>query len=322
MGNAGTEHGVEVERALFVTHEEDAARQFLDAAYGSRLRLSGLSEGGLLRYERIDAGLFTVDRITLPGTLSFACEPIDRIVVNDLRAGKLEVSSRDREEQAVEGDLVLNPVAVPYGARSAGSTIDSVTVDTDVVRDAAGALAGEPLALTSAPAGPVGPAAARVWRACVDLVAEQFAGAKHVPPLVVSQAARLLGAAAVAAFPTAPPPPAPEESTGPATLRRAIAYIESNAQLDIRLTDIAAAARVTPRALQYAFRRGLDMTPMAYLRRVRLDAAHRELLAADPGTTTVTQVAMQWGFAHPGHFAARYRDAYQVPPSATLLRSP
>ncbi|MFE2728281.1 helix-turn-helix domain-containing protein [Kitasatospora sp. NPDC059327] len=66
----------------------------------------------------------------------------------------------------------------------------------------------------------------------------------------------------------------------------------------------------------------MDVTPMAYLRRVRLDAAHRDLLAADPGSTTVTRVAMQWGFAHPGHFAARYRDAYRIPPSATLVRSP
>ncbi|MFE2728282.1 hypothetical protein [Kitasatospora sp. NPDC059327] len=254
MGSAGAGHEVAVRRALFATHEEDAARQFLDAAYGSRLRLSGLGEGALLRHERIDAGLFTVDRITLPGTLSFACEPIDRVVVNDLRSGRLEVSSRDREERAVEGDLVLNPVAVPYAALSAGSTIDSVTVDTDVVRDAAGVLAGEPLALMSHPTGPVGPAAARMWRACVDLVAVQFAGVQHAPPLAVSQAARLLGAAAVAAFPAAAPPPAPEESAGPATLRRAIAFIESNAHLDIP-------SRTSPRP--HASRRGHCSTPSA-----------------------------------------------------------
>ncbi|MEV7027004.1 helix-turn-helix transcriptional regulator [Kitasatospora sp. NPDC093558] len=103
-----------------------------------------------------------------------------------------------------------------------------------------------------------------------------------------------------------------------ATLRKAIAFIETNAEREITLADIAAAAFVTPRALQYAFRRHLDTTPLAHLRRVRLDAAHRDLLAADPGATTVTEIAMRWGFAHPGHFAGLYRDAYRRTPSDTL----
>ncbi|MFG2819644.1 helix-turn-helix domain-containing protein [Kitasatospora sp. NPDC048365] len=69
-------------------------------------------------------------------------------------------------------------------------------------------------------------------------------------------------------------------------------------------------------------RRHLDTTPLAHLRRVRLDAAHRDLLAADPRTTTVTEIAVRWGFAHPGHFAAHYRDAYRTSPSTTLYLPP
>ncbi len=51
---------------------------------------------------------------------------------------------------------------------------------------------------------------------------------------------------------------------------------------DIGLSDIAAAVGVTPRSVQYTFRRHLGTTPLEYLRRVRLDRAHRDLQAADP----------------------------------------
>jgi transcriptional regulator GlxA family with amidase domain len=101
-------------------------------------------------------------------------------------------------------------------------------------------------------------------------------------------------------------------------LRRAIAFIDEHAHDDIAGAEIAAAAGVTIRALQLAFRRHLNTTPLGYLRRVRLDYAHRELAAADPQHESVTAVAFRWGFANSGRFAAYYRQAYGVLPSRTL----
>jgi transcriptional regulator GlxA family with amidase domain len=106
----------------------------------------------------------------------------------------------------------------------------------------------------------------------------------------------------------------------PANLRRALTFIDENADRGITPTDIALAARVTIRAVQLAFRRHLDTTPTAYLRRVRLDRAHRQLLAADPAVTTVSSVAMRWGFASHSSFTAQYRATYGVAPSGTLRR--
>ncbi|GFG64927.1 hypothetical protein MKUB_24170 [Mycobacterium kubicae] len=103
-----------------------------------------------------------------------------------------------------------------------------------------------------------------------------------------------------------------------ALLRRAIAFIEANIGRDIALTDVAAAVFITPRALQYTFRRHLNTSPMEYVRKVRIDQAHRQLLAADPATTTVQTVATQWGFAHTGRFSALYRRTYGRNPSDTL----
>jgi transcriptional regulator GlxA family with amidase domain len=104
----------------------------------------------------------------------------------------------------------------------------------------------------------------------------------------------------------------------PATLRRAAAFIDEHADQDISPAGIATAARVTIRAVQLAFRRYLDATPTGYLRKVRLDHAHRQLLAADPRHQSVTAVAYQRGFTTPSRFAACYRAAYGVPPSHTL----
>ncbi|MBV9820387.1 MAG: helix-turn-helix domain-containing protein [Solirubrobacterales bacterium] len=58
---------------------------------------------------------------------------------------------------------------------------------------------------------------------------------------------------------------------------------------------------------------------MAYLRRVRLEAAHRELQAADGSDgVTLGAVGRRWGFAKPGRFAGAYRVVDGQPPSRTL----
>jgi hypothetical protein len=63
-------------------------------------------------------------------------------------------------------------------------------------------------------------------------------------------------------------------------------------------------------------------THTAYLRRVRLEHAHRQLQAATPGDgTTVTAVTARWGYASPSRFAVLYRQTYRQPPSRTLRRS-
>lgn len=101
---------------------------------------------------------------------------------------------------------------------------------------------------------------------------------------------------------------APPQGAGMATIRRAIAYMESHLGDAITVDDIAAASRVTARGLQAAFRRHRDSTPMAYLRRARLSAAHRELLASDE--RTVREVALKWGFSNTGRFNRLRRETF------------
>lgn len=90
------------------------------------------------------------------------------------------------------------------------------------------------------------------------------------------------------------------------------------------LTDLAGsmladAAGVTGRALQYAFRRHYDATPMGYLRRVRLERAHAELSDANPASgITVQAVARRWGWASLRQFTTAYQQRFGVLPGRTL----
>ncbi|WP_433291778.1 helix-turn-helix transcriptional regulator [Actinoplanes sp. CA-030573] len=79
-----------------------------------------------------------------------------------------------------------------------------------------------------------------------------------------------------------------------------------------------AAAHVSIRTIQLAFRRHLNTTPTRYLRRVRLHRVHHELQAADPTTTTVFAVASRWGFGDHSRFTAAYHHTYDTTPSQTL----
>ncbi|AGM02606.1 helix-turn-helix transcriptional regulator [Amycolatopsis keratiniphila] len=102
-------------------------------------------------------------------------------------------------------------------------------------------------------------------------------------------------------------------------VRRAMTYCEEHAAEPVSIGELAMAARVSVRALQQAFRTDLGLTPMEYLRRVRLDHVHQDLLAIAQGRAegTVTDVALRWGFTHLGRFSGFYRDTYGKLPSET-----
>jgi transcriptional regulator GlxA family with amidase domain len=105
----------------------------------------------------------------------------------------------------------------------------------------------------------------------------------------------------------------------PAAVRCAAAFIEAHADQQVTLADIAAAAGVTGRALQSAFRRHYDNTPVGYLRQARLERAYRELQDADPAAgVTVAAVARRWGWTSPGQFAVAYQRRFGEAPSRTL----
>ena len=87
------------------------------------------------------------------------------------------------------------------------------------------------------------------------------------------------------------------------------------------LSELCETANVSERTLQYAFRDMLGMSPLTYLHRLRLHRARDELRNAKSESTTVTNVAMNWGFWHFGDFARAYKNCFDETPSSTLRQN-
>lgn len=101
----------------------------------------------------------------------------------------------------------------------------------------------------------------------------------------------------------------------PRHLRLAESYIEGHLDRALTLEDIAQAAGVSPRALQMTFRARRGISPLGFWRDLRLARAHQDLVA---GQSSVTDVALRWGFTHFGRFSESYRQKFGLSPRDTL----
>jgi transcriptional regulator GlxA family with amidase domain len=99
-------------------------------------------------------------------------------------------------------------------------------------------------------------------------------------------------------------------------------YALSHTAEPLYVTDLCEAAGVSERTLQYAFRQVMGMTPVAYLRRLRLHRVRHALRTATQASTTVTTEALRWGFWHFGDFSRAYRSCFGELPSDTLRAKP
>ncbi|MDX6206873.1 MAG: hypothetical protein QOF39_2930 [Frankiales bacterium] len=99
---------------------------------------------------------------------------------------------------------------------------------------------------------------------------------------------------------------------------RAVELLRSSPERAWTISELAVEVSVSVRSLQEGFRTGVGVPPMRYLRSLRLDRAHDELVAAEPGSVTVAGVAARWGFTHLGRFAGDYGSRYRETPSETL----
>lgn len=104
-------------------------------------------------------------------------------------------------------------------------------------------------------------------------------------------------------------------------VRTATEAIEASPQSPLTTSMLATQSHVSVRTLQLSFQRHLGVSPMTYLRTVRLRHARAELRAADPYRTTVASIAHSWGFTHLGRFADMYASTYGELPSETLRRA-
>ncbi|WP_082469148.1 AraC family transcriptional regulator [Sciscionella sediminilitoris] len=109
----------------------------------------------------------------------------------------------------------------------------------------------------------------------------------------------------------------PRTPARPRTVKRVMDAVDAAPEKPWSLADMARLAEVSGRRLQQGFREHLGMTPSRYVRAVRLDRAHDDLVAA---ASSVAEAANRWGFVNLGRFASAYRERFGEAPSVTLRR--
>jgi AraC-like DNA-binding protein len=252
-------------------------------------------------------------------------EPQGSLVVVRIDTGRMEYERGAVNERFLSGDVYVDAEpSLPAILRVLGFEAQTTVLDMAVLAQVAAASptrAAGAIRLTSFRARSA--VAALQWQRTVTFLRDVLENAEtSAQPLVRGNAARMLAATVLTTFPTPPSSTRPRRIAVMRPAPRCGALSRSSNTIrhaDISVADIAEAANVSIRAVQFAFRRQLDTTPMAYLRAVRLDRAHHDLLATDPSHgDTVTGIAARWGFYSNSRFAAQYRRAYGVTPRHTL----
>lgn len=99
-------------------------------------------------------------------------------------------------------------------------------------------------------------------------------------------------------------------------------FIEEHYCETVRSEDLCCATGKGIRTLQRCFSEYFDLSITEYLKTVRLNAAHRALIATRPGEESVTSIALRKGFNHIGRFSVEYTKLFGESPRQTLRNTP
>lgn len=158
-------------------------------------------------------------------------------------------------------------------------------------------------------------------KAIAIALAHQFSDDTAPADVVVSELCQALASAFLSdnmrAFPALSTPLV--ALAGRADVRRLEDYIQANWNRPLTVEDVATACGVSVRSVFTRFKQAHGLSPMAYIRQVRLEQAKRRLQQGQ-GEVSVLDVALACGFSSFGHFARRYRETFGELPSATVAR--
>jgi AraC-like DNA-binding protein len=100
---------------------------------------------------------------------------------------------------------------------------------------------------------------------------------------------------------------------GDAVAARARAWLEQHLFEPFHVDELVRACHVSESSVLRAFRRELGVSPLAYLRRRRLEESMQLL---ESGRYGVTEVAARVGYDNPSAFAAAFREQFGLSPSS------
>ncbi|MFD9701709.1 ANTAR domain-containing protein [Lentzea sp. NPDC059081] len=312
--------GSAVNVLAFDSTDLEVTEEFLSASYAP-MRIGSTTGASGAHITRAATDFVSVDRLDMAFEMSYDVQPLGQICLCDIHDGTVEGHRVDGWREAESfgaGQLFsFSPPDRGYSGRICRARYDITMFDPALLEQ----VAGEPVRLLNH--HPVDASSAEHVRRAIahlrdDVLAVAGIGDNE---LIVATATQYLATAVLNAFPTTASGRAPDlagRDLHLGVLRRAVAFIEANADRPIALADVAAAARVSPRAVEQAFRHHLGTTPMAHLRRVRLDSARAELRVSGTDDTAIDRIAKRWGYLRPAAFASHYRATYGVTPEQTL----
>lgn len=117
-----------------------------------------------------------------------------------------------------------------------------------------------------------------------------------------------------------------EPAANPSLQRRRRVVEQARAYIDAHLSEhapitvpqLCEQVHVSRRTLQYCFEDVLGMSPLLYMRMLRLNGARRALLDGGSGGAAIGAVAGAWGMSNFSQFSSDYRKLFGVCPSAAV----
>lgn len=315
-------------RTSFGTSDVDEARHLLETAYYSNFL------DVLERPQRFRAD-FTIGQLGALTVGELTCGTDVRVRLGELGAYHVNIPLSGhmswRQGSAAptltvpDGAAVYQPVGDTSVDRWSGDCrVLAVKLDRVAIEESLERLLGRPARgpVTFEPGFDTSKGPGRSWTRLVRAVAQDMlddtpmlSGSLVAAPL---QEALLNGLLLTAGHPYRDQLADPVRQLRPAPVKRAMDAVLQRPEHAFTTAALATEARVGVRWLQEAFRRYVGMSPMAYVRDVRLQRARDELRAAAPGEACVSEIAHRWGFAHLGRFAEQYRTRFGELPSQTL----
>jgi AraC family ethanolamine operon transcriptional activator len=111
----------------------------------------------------------------------------------------------------------------------------------------------------------------------------------------------------------------PEAKKALHVVAKARAYIDANPDRPVTVLDLCERTFTSRRTLQYCFTQVIGMSPAAYLKIVRLNGLHRDLMNSR-GAKTIGDMAARWGFWHLSQLSVDYKRLFGELPSETVKR--
>ncbi|MFD7324499.1 AraC family transcriptional regulator [Streptomyces sp. NPDC059875] len=313
----------------FRTQDVDEARQEIDARYYANFMdvIERRERPFAARFDTVDLGALVIGDLACGADVRMRFGELGAFHVNAPLSGTMEMRQGGRAPVVATATeaVVLDPSGDTFLDRWSGDcrTV-SVKIGAAALHDRLERLLGRPPrgALAFEPRLDISRGPGLSWARLAGQVArEALAGdslAHHELVALPLQEALLNGLLLAAEHPWREELAHPKEPLRPAPVKRAMDAVRDRPEHPFTTTELAGLARVGVRRLQESFREYLGMSPMAYVREVRLERVHEELRSGGPGELSVSEVAWRWGFAHHGRFAAQYRTRFGETPSQTL----